>query len=334
VLANLRARRHLSGNKAFSRAEEFTMTASSGLHHVTAIAGDPRRNADFHTRTLGLRMVKKTVNFDDPGTYHLYYGDAAGSPGSIITFFPWPGASPGRAGLGQAVETAYLIPEGSVSFWVGRLVALGVPHQAPVRRFGRTVISFRDPDGMHLELVGDPAAAGMPGHAGGDVPAEHAIRGFAGVTLWVADPAPTARVLTEAFGYRAAGEDDGRHRYTASGDGLGLWVDLRVAPGFLRGASGAGTIHHVAFRARDDEQQAAMVQALAGLGLRATEQVDRNYFRSVYFREPGGVLFEIATDAPGFAVDEMPDSLGSKLMLPPWLEPHRAQVEAALPPLA
>jgi glyoxalase family protein len=310
------------------------MIASPGLHHVTAIAGEPRRNVDFHTRVLGLRMVKKTVNFDDPGTYHLYYGDEAGSPGSIITFFPWPGASPGRAGAGQAVETGYLIPEASVGYWIERLVGLGVEHAQPLKRFGRTVIGFRDPDGMHLELVAEAGAAALPGYSGGGVPAEHAIRGFAGVTLWVNDAEPTARILTDVFGFRAEGTEDGRRRFAAPAGGIGLWIDLRPVAGFPRGASGAGTIHHVAFRARNDADQAAMVKALAGLGIRATEQVDRNYFRSVYFREPGGVLFEIATDAPGFAVDEAAGDLGGRLMLPPWLEPHRAEVEAALPPLA
>jgi glyoxalase family protein len=310
------------------------MSTSPGLHHVTAIAGDPRRNAEFYSRHLGLRLIKKTVNFDDPGTYHLYYGDASGSPGSVMTFFPWPNAGAGRAGLGQAVETGYLVPEASTGFWIDRFVTLNVTHAAPVKRFGRTVIPFRDPDGMHLELVADAGAAATPGYATDGIPAEHAIRGFAGVTLWVADPAPTARILTEVFAYRAAGSEDGRHRYVAAGEGPGLAIDLRVTAGFPRGASGAGTIHHIAFRARSDAEQAAMVKALNGIGLRPTEQLDRNYFRSVYFREPNGVLFEIATDGPGFAVDEDAATLGEKLMLPPWLEPHRGELEKVLPALA
>jgi glyoxalase family protein len=311
------------------------MTRSPGLHHVTAVAGDPARNVAFYTRTLGLRMVKKTVNFDDPGTYHLYYGDDAGSPGTILTFFPWAGVGKGRAGTGQAVETAFLIPEAATGFWLQRLVELGVPHEAPMRRFGRSVIALRDPDGMHLELVATPGAEKIEGHAVHGIPAEHAIRGFDGVTLWVADPGRTGLILQEAFGYTAGETEDGRQRFTAPGpaNGLALHIDLRNTAGFPRGAAGAGGIHHIAFRAESDAEQAAMVARLNRIGLRPTEQLDRNYFRSVYFREPNGVLFEIATDAPGFAVDEPMETMGGKLMLPEWLEQHRAEIERSLPSL-
>jgi glyoxalase family protein len=308
------------------------MTSSPGLHHVTAIASDPRRNVAFYRDALGLRLVKKTVNFDDPGTYHLYFGDEAGSPGTIMTFFPWPGAGRGRAGVGAAVETAFAVPTRSVGAWIERLIAQGVDHDPPEKRFGETVIVLRDPDGMHLQLVGTAGADALPGWAGGPVPAEHAIRGFAGQTLWVADAAPTARVLTDAFGYRKQGAEGALTRFVAEGL-LGARIDLRDAAGFLGAAQGAGAIHHVAFRAADDAAQADMTTRLRGLGLRVTEQVDRSYFRSVYFREPGGVLFEIATDDPGFATDEPVATLGADLKLPPWLEPHRREIEAALPAL-
>ncbi|WP_291298598.1 ring-cleaving dioxygenase [Elioraea sp.] len=303
------------------------------LHHITAIAADPAANLAFYQDVLGLRLVKKTVNFDDPGTYHLYYGDEVGSPGTILTFFPYVGAAQGRHGTGQAEEIAFAIPPAALGFWIDRLAAKGVAADQPTKRFGETVLAFRDPDGLLLELVTDSEAASLPGHAVGDVPAEHAIRGFRGITLWLGDVAPTARVLTEVLGYVAGPVDGARHRFTHPGGGIGSIVDLRAAPGFWAGAQGAGTIHHVAFRAADDGAQAASTRALAGQGLRVTPQQDRNYFRSTYFREPGGVLFEIATDDPGFAIDEPKESLGEKLMLPSRYEAHRAEIEAVLPKL-
>jgi glyoxalase family protein len=235
--------------------------------------------------------------------------------------------------VGQAVETAFLVPDAAIGFWIDRLIAAAVDHDKPVKRFGETVIAFRDPDGMHLELVGRASAGALPGHAQAGVPAEHAIRGFAGVTLWVDRPDGTRRVLEEVFGYRFTGEDDGRLRFIAPGGAIADRIDLRVVGGFLRGVPGAGTLHHIAFRARDDAEQARMATALRERGIGATEQMDRNYFCSIYFREPGGVIFEIATDAPGFAVDEPADQLGQKLMLPAWLEPNRREVEKALPAL-
>jgi glyoxalase family protein len=305
------------------------MPRHPGVHHVTAIASDPRRNLAFYTRVLGLRLVKKTVNFDDPGAYHLYYGDEAGRPGTILTFFPWPGAREGRSGLGFTHETLLRIPESAIGFWTGRLVAHGLTHEAPETRFGRKILPFRDPDGLRLGLIGIAEAGAEPGWGGGEIPAEHAIRGIEGVTLLVADESPTGAVLTEAMGYREGGREGTLVRYVSPGG----FVDLRVAPGFPRGASGAGSVHHVAFRAGDDAEQAAMGERLAGLGLHATEQKDRNYFRSIYAREPGGVLFEIATDSPGFAVDEPANALGTALKLPAQYEGHRAAIEAALPAL-
>jgi glyoxalase family protein len=306
----------------------------NGIHHVTAIAGPARRNLDFYGRVLGLRLVKKTVNFDDPGTYHLYYGDAAGAPGTILTFFPWEHAAPGRLGVGETQETVFRVPESGIGYWAHRLVEHGVPHDAPVKRFGETVLSFRDPDGMRLALVGLPGIDGELAWDGSDVPAEHAIRGFHSVSLLLDDAAATGAILSDVFGFMEIGREDALIRYRAEGSALGNVIDLRVAGGFLPARQGAGSVHHIAFRAADDAAQGEMVRRLAeNHGIRATEQRDRNYFRSVYFREPGRVLFEIATDVPGFAVDEPSESLGQTLKLPVGLETQRARIEALLPEL-
>ncbi|MCU0987177.1 MAG: ring-cleaving dioxygenase [Acetobacteraceae bacterium] len=303
------------------------------LHHITAIAADPAANLAFYRDVLGLRLIKRTVNFDDPGTYHLYYGDEVGSPGAILTFFPYVGARQGRHGTGQAEEIAFAIPPASLSFWIERLAAHGVAADTPARRFGETVLAFRDPDGLLLELVADEAAPALAGFAQAGVPAEHAIRGFRGITLWLDDPGPTEAVLTEVLGYVPAAVEGARQRFVHPAGGLGGIVDLRAAPGFWRGAQGAGTIHHIAFRAASDAAQEGASRALGAMGIGVTPQQDRNYFRSTYFREPGGVLFEIATDDPGFAIDEPVERLGEALMLPARYERHRAQIEAVLPKL-
>ena len=309
------------------------MSGSAGIHHVTAICGDPKRNVAFYTCNLGLRLVKKTVNFDDPTTWHLYYGDETGRPGTALTFFAWGERPAGRNGNGMAVETAFIIPEGSLGYWTQRLVAHGIAHDAPEKRFGESVLPLRDPDGMRLALVAVKGADQIPGWSNGDVPVEHAVRGFHGVTLMVGASAPTAQVLTGGFGFKAAGRDGHRHRFLADGDKIGSVVDIRAAEGFLAGRQGTGSVHHVAFRAADDAAQAGMVATLKAQGLHPTDQIDRCYFRSVYFREPGGVLFEIATDDPGFTLDEPRATLGSAIKLPPWYEPRRAEIVAALPPL-
>lgn len=305
------------------------------LHHVTAFAGDPARNLDFYGRVLGLRLVKRTVNFDDPGTWHLYYGDQAGSPGSILTFFPIPGMPRGSRGAGQASETAFSVPPASLPFWRERLAALGLPFAEPAPRFGAEVIAFEDPDGLALELVGDPAAAAWPGAASVDIPAEHAIRGFFGVTLTVRDAARTASVLTSLLGYAPGVEEDGRLRFTAAREdgAMAAVVDIVEAPSAARGGDGAGAVHHVAFRVADTAAQEALRRRIAAAGHNVTPILDRQYFRSIYFREPGGVLFEVASDPPGFAVDEPAESMGGRLMLPEWLEPQRAAIERALPVL-
>jgi glyoxalase family protein len=305
----------------------------SGIHHVTAIAGKAPRNVDFYTRTLGLRLVKKTVNFDDPGTYHLYYGDEVGHPGTILTFFPWEHAAPGRNGSGLAEETAFRVPRESIGYWTHRLIEHGAAPAAPERRFGESVLPFADPDGLRLALVG-VADASEPAWRDSAVPTEHAIRGLHGVTLLLDRAAPTGAVLTDVFGFAETGREGSFVRYAACETDAGGTVTIRETGGFLPGRQGRGSVHHIAFRAADDAEQAVMAKKVREThGLMPTEQRDRNYFRSVYFREPGGILFEIATDAPGFAVDEPVASLGHALKLPPFLEPRRREIEAALPPL-
>ena len=307
----------------------------SGIHHVTAISGPAQQNVDFYVGVLGQRFVKKTVNFDDPGTYHLYYGDELGRPGTIMTFFPWANAAPGRNGTGMTAATAYSVPAGSLDYWMERFADRALDFDAPTERFGDLVLGFTDPDGMPLELVAHREAERAPGWADGPVPNEHAARSFHSVTLALEDPAPTARVL-DLFGYKHVGDDPsagsgGRLRFQAPGGGPASIVDL-VQTG-ERGRPGAGTVHHVAFRARDDEEQRAWQHALRDAGLFTTEVKDRQYFRSIYFREPGGVLFEIATDAPGFTADEAPEALGTDLKLPPWVEGQRTAIERQLPDL-
>jgi glyoxalase family protein len=305
----------------------------SGIHHVTAICGKAARNLDFYTQVMGLRFVKKTVNFDDPGTYHFYYGDQVGHPGTILTFFPWEHAAPGRAGVGLTQQTTFRIPASAVGYWTHRFVDNGVAHEVPAKRFGESFLSFSDPDGMSLALVGIAGAEAEPAWIASDIPVENAIRGFHGVTLMVGDAARTAAVLKDVLGFEEAGRDGAIDRFRAS-EAIGGVVDIREARGFLAGRLGRGSVHHIAFRAADDARQAEMSRKLvADFGLRPTPQLDREYFRSVYFREPGGILFEIATDAPGFAVDEPVDSLGRDLKLPPFLEPRREEIEAALPKL-
>jgi glyoxalase family protein len=307
----------------------------NGIHHVTAIAGPAHRNVDFYTRTLGLRLVKKTVNFDDPETYHLYYGDETGQPGTALTFFPWAQAAPGRVGIGEAQEIALRVPESAIGYWAHRFVEKGVAHQALEKRFGESVLSFKDSDGLRLALVAMPGIESEPGWSGGEIPAEAAIRGFHSVSLLLEDSAPTGAILTDVLGFNEIAREGSLIRYKAGDTAIGGIIDLHAAAGFLAGRQGAGSVHHVAFRAADDAAQAAMVRKLAANHrIRTTEQKDRNYFRSVYFREPGHVLFEIATDIPGFGADEPVATLGRDLKLPSFLEPRRKEIETALPDIA
>ena len=306
----------------------------SGLHHITAIAGNAARNLAFYTETLGLRLVKKTVNFDDPSTYHLYFGDETGSPGTILTFFPWEHAAAGRLGVGQTEQIAFRVPASSLGWWTQRLIERGVTHEAPEKRFGETVLAFSDPDGTRLALVGVPDVDLEPAWKDGGVSSDHAIRGVHGVTLLLESGDTTGAILEGVFGFIKAGQEGAITRYQAPNVKIGANVDLHSVGQFLRGRPGRGSVHHIAFRAKDDADEEAMARKAADLfGLATTEQKDRNYFRSIYFREPGGVLFEIATDAPGFAVDEPAETLGQALKLPHQFEQHRAEIEAALPQL-
>lgn len=306
----------------------------SGIHHVTAIAGNPSRNFDFYTKLLGLRLVKKTVNFDDPGTYHFYFGDEEGNPGTILTFFPWDHAPRGRNGVGTAQQTMFRVPESAIGYWAHRFVEKGVPHEAIEKHFGRSVLALSDPDGMSLSLVGVPGAEAEAAWQGGDVPAEHALRGFHGVSLLLEDATRTGAILTDVFGFAETDSEGPNKRFAANGTVAGGIVEIREAKGFLPGHMGRGSVHHVAFRAANDEVQAEMRKKLVeNHRIRPTEQMDRDYFRSIYFREPGGVLFEIATDEPGFAVDEPLASLGQSLKLPRFLEGRRKEIEAVLEPL-
>ncbi|WP_423821699.1 ring-cleaving dioxygenase [Salinisphaera sp. SPP-AMP-43] len=306
--------------------------ASPGLHHVTAICGHPRANRDFYVDTLGLRLVKKTVNFDDPGTYHLYYGDQYGTPGSALTFFPFVQAAAGRPGRGEPADLVWAVAPGSLDYWAERLgndAGVAIERGA---RFGTPRLSFSDPHGLSLALVETDWAAAINGSAGGDVPAQHALRNFFGTTIRVADPAPTVRVLREVFGFEDVAEEGPSRRLQAEGGaGVGAVVDVLGAPEAPVHRQGAGSIHHVAFRARDVEHQTVLRERAQSLGLSPTPVIDRQYFESVYFREPGGALFEIATDGPGFTVDEPVETLGGQLKLPPQYEAQRPAIEAQLP---
>lgn len=305
---------------------------TTGIHHVTAISGDPQRVLDFWGGVLGMRLVKRTVNFDDPGTYHFYFGDAAGRPGTIVTFFPWGRrARAGRQGTGQVAVFGLSIPVASVGYWIERLVSHHVAYEPIARRFDEQVIAFRDPDGLAVELVAHARAPEPDAWERGPVPPEHAVRGIHGVTLWQEDGGPTGALLEESMGFRPAGEDDGRQRFAAGPGGPGHFVDVRSVAGFWKGTDGAGTVHHVAFRVPDDAAQLSLRERVVARGLRPTGQLDRRYFRSIYFREPGGVLFELATDGPGFAIDEQPAHLGESLRLPAQFEAERARLEAHLP---
>lgn len=307
-------------------------TDTTGIHHVTAIAGEPQRNVDFYVGILGLRMVKKTVNFDDPETYHLYYGDGNGSPGSIMTFFPWANAPAGLQGTGQLTVTSFSVPESSLGYWTDRLIDHGIRFEKLSQRFDDTVVSFADPEGMKLELIASTTDDRRPWEES-PVPAEHAVRGFHHVTLSERDPGRTTKLMTETLGFRQVEEGDGRYRFEAGDGGPGNLVDVVDGSDESRGRMGVGTVHHVAFRAEDDEHQLEIREAVTGLEYNVTPVLDRNYFHSIYFREPGGVLFEIATDPPGFTADEDLEELGTSLKLPPQYESRRDHLESVLPPL-
>ncbi len=304
-----------------------------GIHHVTCIAGDPQENLDFYVGVLGLRLVKKSVNQDAPDTYHLFFADAVGNPGTDLTFFPWAQMEPARRGVGLANEISFAIPVGALDFWRERFDAQQVKYDAEEIRFGEKTVTFRDPHGLPLALVESNDARDFVAWDASPVPTEFQLRGMHAVRLWERALAPTAKLLTEHLGMTYIGEDNGWHRYGADGGGSGKWVDAQELPSERRGAWGTGGVHHVAWRVRDDAEQFGVRAQVESMGLSPTPQIDRFWFRSVYFKEPGGVLFELATDGPGFDRDEDMSHLGEQLILPPWLEPHRAQIEAMLPPL-
>ena len=309
------------------------MASVTGLHHVTAIAGNPQRNLDVYAGILGMRLVKKSVNQDDPGTYHLFYADGAGHPGSDLTFFPWSELPPGRMGTGLTVEVALAVPAGSLEYWQSRLTQHGLAHGPLETRFGARFLPFTDPDGLGLALAGTDDPREFTPWDESPVPAEHQVRGLHGVRLWERELARTERFLVDALGFAARGVEAGWHRYEIDGGGSGRYLEVRELPTEPQGSWGTGSVHHIAWRVPDDAAQRTAQQRVAAAGRRPTEVIDRFWFRSVYFREPGGALFEIATDGPGFAVDEPLETLGTALVLPPWLEPARDRIEAALPPL-
>lgn len=309
------------------------MAPIPGLHHVTAIAGEPQANADFYVSVLGLRLVKRTVNFDDPTTYHLYYGDELGRPGTILTFFPWPGAPRGRRGTGQTTATAFAVPRGSLDWWMERLAGRAVEFGSVEERFGERALRVEDPDGLAIELVEQAGAAKRPFWKDGPVQPHQAIRGFHSVTLTEEGYERTVALLSDVMGYKRSGEEQNRFRYTSGQDAPGAVVDVVCAPGLQAGRVAVGTVHHIAFRCESDEDQKNWRGRVAAAGMNVTPILDRQYFRSIYFREPGGVLFEIATDPPGFTADEKPEALGTSLKLPSWLEASRAYIEERLPRL-
>lgn len=303
----------------------------AGLHHVTAIAGDPRQNRAFYTGTLGLRLVKKTVNFDDPSAYHLYYGDATGTPGSIVTFFYWPGlAARGRVGAGQMTAIVFSAPAAALDFWQTRLAERAIAVKRATR-FGETVLTFADPDGIPLEIVG-AAADPRSGWSGGEVPAAHALRGLHSAPLTVRQPQATEDLLQREMGFQLVAREGNRARFSAGPAAPGRFADV-IGDATAAGAGGSGTIHHLAWRVADDAAQRTLQERLHDAGLGVSPVRDRSYFRSIYYRERGGILFEIATDTPGFAIDESVDALGTGLKLPAPFEPHRRAIEAGLPSL-
>jgi len=303
----------------------------SGLHHITAIAENAQRNYNFYTKVLGLRLVKKTVNFDDPGTYHFYFGDEIGTPGTILTFFPWEGIGKGYTGTGMATGIGYSAPKDSLGFWAERFKQFNVKQEEIKERFGEQYLSFQDPDGLRLELILPTSEDNRKGWETTDVNADAALKGFHNVTLTLKDVTPTASILTDILGYKLQKQESNRYRFITDAINNANIVDVIEAPGLARGKGAAGTNHHVAFRVKDDNILMEFREKIAGKGLAITPKIDRDYFFSLYFREPGGVLFELATDNPGFTKDEPLEQLGTSLKLPKQYENSRKQIEKALP---
>ncbi|MER2060421.1 MAG: ring-cleaving dioxygenase [Niallia sp.] len=306
------------------------MPKSAGIHHISAMVNDAQRNIDFYASILGLRLVKKTINFDRPEVYHLYFGNETGTPGTVITFFPWEKQLKGRIGTGQVGVTSYVIPPGSSEFWMNRLLRYGVKVESS-SRFDERYLQFTDPDGILIELV-EREEGPLNNWQMGDIHSSVAIKGFGGATLHSAQPNKTADVLEGILGFTCVGEDAGYLRFSSDSQ-LGNVIDIKLIPS-VRGLMGAGTVHHIAWRAKDEKELQQWRTALLEKGYYPTEIKDRNYFEALYFHEEGGILFEIATDGPGFVVDEPLNNLGEKLMLPEWLEEKRDELTAALPKIA
>jgi glyoxalase family protein len=298
-----------------------------GLHHVTAVARDPQRNVDFYRNVLGQRLVKRTVNFDSPDTYHFYFADETGTPGSVLTFFAWPNMKRGVHGNGEANGVAYHVPRGSFEFWQEHLNRNGIQTESIENRFGQQVLPLSDPDGMRLELVESESTPFTRFWEDGPISRAAALNGFHSVTLWLDEVKPTADLLVAHMGYQAAGQEGDRHRFVGDEKSIGNIVDLVQRPGKMQAGFGTGSIHHIAFRVPSDEKQLEYQSALGQAGFGVTPVMDRSYFHSIYFRERGGVLFEIATDTPGFLIDEPGETLGEALKLPEWLEPNRVEIE-------
>ncbi len=300
-----------------------------GLHHVTALSSDAQKNVDFYAGILGLRMVKKTVNFDAPDVYHLYYGDREGSPGTLMTFFPYPGMVRGRKGTGQMTVTSFSIQEGSMGYWMKRLDKFGVDYTRPQTRFdNEEFIYFEDNDGLGIELVANDRDF-RDGYNYGHIPSAHTIKGFYGVTLNQQRHERTADFLTNRIDHKFIAGENGRFRFSVDGE-VGEIIDVLALPSGTTGRGGSGTVHHVAFATADDDTQMEVRERLVSAGVHVTPVVDRQYFRSIYFREPGGVLFEVATNPPGMAIDEDPKHLGEELKLPPWQDKNRSAIESNL----
>jgi glyoxalase family protein len=304
-----------------------------GIHHITAIAGNAKRNYDFYTKVLGLRFVKKTVNFDDPGTYHFYFGDEVGTPGTILTFFPWQGITKGKQGTGMPTEIGYSVPAESLSFWNDHFTRKGVKITGSGTRFNEQFLSFEDPDGLSLALIVPGKSDVRKPWVSHDVTADAATRGFHSITLSLRSVTETAGVLTEVLGYSLSGQEGNRYRYVTPAVEGAATVDLLELPGMPRAINAGGTVHHVAFRVKDEETLMHYRDKVIRHGLNITPKIDRNYFFSLYFRVPGGVLFELATENPGFAVDEPVNELGTHLKLPAQYESSRAEIEKVLPSL-
>jgi glyoxalase family protein len=304
-----------------------------GLHHITAIANNAQRNYDFYTRILGLRLVKKTVNFDDPGTYHFYFGNESGTPGTILTFFPWEGIGSGRPGVGMATDIAYSVPAGSLGFWADRLKTFKVDADEVKEKFGEKYLSFRDPDGLRIDLVEPAQQDSRTAWTTSDIKENVATKGFHGITLTLKESQPTAAILTDVLGYKLARQENNLYRFQTDAIENASIVDILELPNGQKGYNAAGTNHHVAFRVGNDDILMEFREKVLSKGLSITPKIDRDYFYSLYFREPGGVLFELATDNPGFTRDEPLNELGSSLKLPKQYEPSRPEIEKVLPVL-